>query len=148
MKSVAILLGFLALSGAWASAAEAAPKTYYVQLVRGTDADQKPPEATKAIEGQLAGHFHKVFRWKHYWELGSQQVVVNPGEMRRVRFANGREVQIDLSEPKLRTVAAFENGKLVSRTHAPRGETMTLMGGDREAGTSWFIVVRRDKPGS
>lgn len=148
MKSVAILFVVLALSTARAPAADEAAKTYYVQLVRGTDADQKPPEAKRAIEGHLAGHFHSVFRWKHYWELGSQQVVVNPGEARRVRFANGREVQIDLSEPKLRTVAAFQNGKLMSRTHSPRGEAMTLIGGDRETESAWFIVVRRDKPGS
>jgi hypothetical protein len=63
-------------------------------------------------------------------------------------LANGREVQIDLSEPTLRTVAAFHNGKLVNQTHSPRSEAMTLIGGDREAGNAWFIVVRRDKPGS
>jgi hypothetical protein len=29
----------------------------------------------------------------------------------------------------------------------PAGDAMTLIGGDRDQKSAWFIVVRRDKPG-
>jgi hypothetical protein len=36
----------------------------------------------------------------------------------------------------------------MDRTQIPRGEGMTLIGNGQEKDGPWFIVVRRDKPGS
>jgi hypothetical protein len=35
---------------------------------------------------------------------------------------------------------------LIDRTVEPVSESMTLIGGDRDQSSHWFIVVRRDKP--
>jgi hypothetical protein len=88
-----------------------------------------------------------VFKWKNYWELNRQQVAVIPGGALRVKLGNGREAEIDLRNPKQRRVAAFQNGQLVERTISPAGEAMTIIGGNHDGKSMWFIVVRRDKPG-
>ncbi|MCX6930325.1 MAG: hypothetical protein NT154_45020 [Verrucomicrobia bacterium] len=41
----------------------------------------------------------------------------------------------------------IQNGRVVDRTITPTGEAMTLIGGDHDQKSDWFIVVRRDKPG-
>jgi hypothetical protein len=64
----------------------------------------------------------------------------------RVCLSKEREVEIDLSNRKCRKVTAFENGKVVQRISRPLGEGMTLIGGERDQESAWFIVVRRDKP--
>jgi hypothetical protein len=64
-----------------------------------------------------------------------------------VWLSNGREVEIDLSRRGKRTVTAFQSGRLLDRTIMPAGDAMTLIGGDRDQKSAWFIVVRRDKPG-
>jgi hypothetical protein len=65
----------------------------------------------------------------------------------RARLGNGREVEIDLTHPGKRRVSTYHNGRLIDRTVEPLGESMTLIGGDRDPTSHWFIVVRRDKPG-
>jgi len=57
-----------------------------------------------------------------------------------------REVEIDLSNRNRRKVTAFENGKVIQRAMRPSGEGMTVIGGERDATSAWFIVVRRDRP--
>jgi hypothetical protein len=88
-----------------------------------------------------------VFKCKGYWEMSRQQVALVPGRAARVQLGNGREVEIDLRNPKERRVAAFQNGQLVDRTINAAGEAMTIIGGNRDGKSVWFIVVRRDKPG-
>jgi hypothetical protein len=121
--------------------------TYYVQLIRSSDSEQAPQAESRRVGTKLAGTFCGVLKWKNYWEICQRKAEVIPGRATMVRLSNGREVQIDLSRRGKRTVTAFQNGRLVDRTIVPAGEAMTLIGGDRDQKSAWFIVVRRDKPG-
>ncbi len=141
---VVLILSVLAL-GVEARAGEDAT-TFYVQLVRGTDTGQAPGPRYKRIGPKLAQEFCPVFNCKGFWEIKRRQVAVRPGHAARVELGNGREAEIDLRSPKERTVTAFQNGKLVDRTVSPAGQTMTIIGGNRDRKSVWFIVVRRDKP--
>jgi|ERR1035441_1544700 hypothetical protein len=145
-RSVAILF-ILACALAGETRAGQGVTTYYVQLVRGTETTQPPVPGCKQVGPKLAATFRPVFKWKSYWELNRQQVALGPGQTTRVRLGNGREAEIDLRNPKERRVAAFQNGQLVDRTISPPGEAMTIIGGNRDGKSVWFVVVRRDKPG-
>ena len=136
--------GRLALTGK-ASAGQGAT-TFYVQLIRGTEENRPPVPGCKCVGPRLAETFGPVFRCKGYWEINRQQVAVLPGKAKRVKLGNGREAEIDLSSPKERKVAAFQDGKLVDRLTMPKDDGMTIIGGSREDKSVWFIVVRRDKP--
>ena len=87
-----------------------------------------------------------MFKCRSYWEVCQEQVEVLPGRVARVRLRNDREVEIDLRQPGKRRVAAYRKGKLIDSTVEPASEQMTLIGGDRDETSHWFIAVRRDKP--
>jgi hypothetical protein len=87
-----------------------------------------------------------VLKWKNYWEICQRKAEVIPDRATMVWLSNGREVEIDLRRRGKRTVTAFQNGRLVDRTIVPVREAMTLIGGDRDQKSAWFILVRRDKP--
>jgi hypothetical protein len=128
------------------AAGDTSSTAYYVQLVRGTASDQPPSPGCRPVGPKLAEHFNHVFKWSHYWEICQRQVDVLPGGKARVVLTNGREVEIDLSVRDRRKVKAFQDGKPVDCAIGPIGEHMTLIGGDRDHKSVWFIVVRRDKP--
>jgi hypothetical protein len=136
----------LAIWMATAAGRGAEPVAYYVQLIRGTDQDQSPNPNSKRIQPHLAGAFHSVFKWKSYWEISSRQVALQTGRATRVRLNPEREVEIDLTDPSRRAVTAILNGKKVQRTVSPRSEERTLIGGDRDGTSAWFIVVSRNTP--
>jgi len=129
-----------------AAAETGKPLIYYVQLVRCSDQDQPPEAGSRRVGPLLTERFQCVFRCKSFWEISQQKLEVLPNRTGRVSLRNGRDVEIDLSEPGKRKVSAFHNGKLIDRTVEPVSESMTLIGGDRDQSSHWFIVVRRDKP--
>lgn len=120
--------------------------TYYVQLIRGSDQEQSPVATSKKIAPNLAGAFRSVFKWRTYWEISSHRVDLENGRSTRIRLNPEREVEIDLSIPDRRAVSAFLKGKMVQRTVCPRSENRTLIGGDRDGNSPWFIIVSRSKP--
>ena len=135
----------LALAGL-TSAAEK-PLVYYVQLIRCGDQDGAPEPGSRRIGPKLAERFQCVFRCKTYWEISQEKLEVLPNQRARVRLHNGRDVEIDLKQPGKRRVTTFYRGRLIDSTVEPVSENMTLIGGDRDQASHWFIVVRRDKPG-
>ncbi len=140
------LLALVSLAPLAASSAEQGAITYYVQLIRGSDEDTPPEPGSKRVGPKLAETFKPVFKWKTYWEIKCREVALTPGRATRVRLNDEREVHLDLTDPNHRKVAAFQKGALVERTVSPLGEGMTIIGGDRDKKSAWFIVVRRDKP--
>jgi hypothetical protein len=147
MKRCLIILAFAALGLVAAATAGEKPLTYYVQLIRCSDQNQAPEPGSKRVGPKLTDTFQCVFRCKSYWEIGQQKLDVLPGKVARAHLGNGRDVEIDLTRPGKRRVTTFHNGRLIDRTIETLGENMTLIGGDRDHTSHWFIVVRRDKPG-
>jgi hypothetical protein len=146
MKSYFCIVAFVVFGLTGISRAEEGATTYYVQLIRGT-ADDKPPIRTcRRVGPRLVATLRPVWKWKSYWEICSKSVSLEPGRATRVRLANGREVEIDLSIPTKRKVTAYQNGVAVDRTTLAVGDRMTITGGDRDEQSVWFIVIYRDKP--
>ena len=121
---------------------------YYVQLIRAADSSLPPQADIRPVGAMLATTLHGALRWKHYWEICRNEVNVPIGTTVNLHLPNQRAVQIDLTYPGKRTTVAFQNGKPIDRTVVPMGEGFTLIGGPRTDATAWFIVVRRDKPGT
>lgn len=120
--------------------------TYYVQLIRGNNNSEPPTPDSIAIGPKLSAKLHAVFSWTNYWEIARQEVAIAAGQKARVRLTSEREVEISLATKGQRTVTAFAAGESVGTTTQGVGEEMTIFGGDRENKTSWFIVIRRNKP--
>jgi hypothetical protein len=149
LSPVRRIVGLLVLAGFALAAmgrAEEGAITFYVQLIRGTDDEQAPAPGSKRVGPKLAETFHAVFKWRRYWEISRKEVAVTPGHRAKLQLSNERAVVIDLTDPKTRKVTVFQKGQLVERTTRPVGDAMTLIGGDRDRQSAWFIAVRRDKP--
>ena len=147
MKHFLAILALAGLALAVAATAGEKPLAYYVQLLRCSDQDRPPEPGSRRVGARLSEKFQAVFRCRSYWEINERKVEVAPNRTARARLGNGREVEIDLTQPGKRKVSTFRNGRLIDRTVEPMGESMTLIGGDRDQNSHWFIVVRRDKPG-
>lgn len=145
-RPVIIAIPGLALALALSAGAGQKPLTYYVQLIRCSDQEKAPEPGCHRVGPKLAERFQCVFGCESYWEICQEKVEVLPGRIARVSLRNGRSVEIDLTQTGKRRVAAYCKGHLIDRTVEPTGEHMTLIGGDRDQRSHWFIVVRRDKP--
>ena len=147
MKRGVVILVMLACVLAGKARAGQSATTFYVQLVRGTETTLPPTPGCRRVGPRLAAMFRRVFKWSSYWEMNRQQVALAPGQTARVRLGNDREAEIGLRNPAERKVTAYYKGQLMDRTISPRGEAMTIIGGNRDGRSAWFIVVRREKPG-
>lgn len=129
-----------------ACGAPAEKVTYCVQLIRGSNHDAPPVPGAKPADPKLTKIFRHVFNWKNYWEINRQRLELARGQKTKVRLSKEREVEIDLTDLAKRKVTAFEAGKPVTRSTWPVSNAMTIIGGDRDPNSVWFIVVRRDNP--
>ena len=129
-----------------AVAAESADLVFQVHLIRGTGGELPSPQKGKLVAPKLDAQFRRIFAWKAFWEMHHQQIRLAPGKKARIRLSPQREVEIDLGESGKRAVAAISDGKVISRIRDRIDAPMTLIGGDRDPKSSWFIVVRADKP--
>lgn len=145
-KLLVIVFSAVSLVGGVLVAAEPAERTYWVQLVRGTTDKQPPSSDCKPIGPKISKTFLPVFKWSHYWEMNRQEVKVAVGDKKMVRLNPQRSIEIDLTDNTKRKVTAFEGDKPVFKVVDPIGNAMSIIGGDRDTNSSWFIVVRRDKP--
>jgi hypothetical protein len=145
---VVSILTLLALTVGGVTLAEEHAIKYFVQLVRGTDSDKPPPQGGKRVGAKLEKIFRCSLKWTNYWELCRHEVLVPPGRAAKVRLSKEREVEVGLTATGKRMVRSFRNGKLTQQTVGPIGESMTLIGEVNDPRSVWFIVVRRDEPGS
>ena len=127
-------------------AVQAQSKTYYVQLIRGTD--QAGPQETswKPIGPKLSNRLAPIFRWKKYWEVNRQPISVDFGKTSRSRLSDVRQVEIEMINPSELEIRLFVKGKLTQTSRQLTHTPMTIIGGDRTRDESWFVIVRRDKP--
>ncbi len=146
MKWLLCLLLLSPLGLIQAPAADTERITYHIQLVRGNN-EAKPPDAkSRPIGPKLSNELSRVFAWKSYWEVSRHQVELGPLSRTKMKLSPEREVEIDLTVPGKRKVIAYSDGKPVTEMIRPVGQKMTIIGGDRDPHSAWFIVVRRDKP--
>jgi hypothetical protein len=127
-------------------AADVQKATFYVQLIRGSDAD-KPENPTWAPVGpKLDKNLRAVFRWKNYWEVKRETITVSSAKAARLHLTREREVELKLLDPPNVRIRLFNNGEMTRCSHQPIGEHMSILGGESKTGECWFVVVRRDNP--
>lgn len=125
-------------------AADAPKAVHTVQLIRGDDEDKPPAPEAKVVGTRLSTKLRPLFRWKSYWEIQHQKIELAPGEKTKVRLNRDREVEVDLTEAGKRKVTVSQGGKQLARSIRGSGEAMTIIGGERDAHSVWFVVVRVD----
>jgi hypothetical protein len=148
MRTRWLVLVIVMISGGQAAEmrAEGQQLTYYVQLIRGTDHEHRQEASWKPIGPKLSSRLSPVFRWKHYWEVSRHHLPVEHGKAQRCRLSDVREVEIELVNPSEIEIKLYSNGRLAQKSRQLVRTHMGIMGGERTADESWFVVVRRDEP--
>jgi hypothetical protein len=147
MKAMAFAVAALLVGAHVAAGASPEGTTFYLQLIQGTDADT-PPVTGATLVGDALGHRLEMFRWKNYWEVKRQTVQLKTGAKIRRPMTHRRDVEIALMTPTDMTVCIYTDGKLTRKRAQPIETSFYIAGGDNDEAQSWFIVVRRDKPGN
>ncbi len=136
---VALMGVFLALNPCATAAAET---KFQARLVWGTD-EMKPDKANlKEIDDKTKEKLKAVFKWKNYFEVDAQTVVVLPNELKKVKMSNKCDIEIqDLGEDGFE-VKLFGEGKLTKKVKQvfPSGDCLVLAGDDKNA-NAWFVML-------
>jgi hypothetical protein len=119
---------------------------FYLQLVRGNDEDSPPTQGSKPVGPKLAEKLQTVFKWKNYWELKRDLVVVQCGQKIRKPLSAERQVEIELLDKNTVKVRIYLNGHLSRCRTQPSKGAFLIAGGDKGQSESWFVIVRRDEP--
>jgi hypothetical protein len=146
MKRLLILFALLLTGPGCQPTTEAPGLTFYLQLVRGNDQDAPPTTDAKPVGPKLSERLRSVCKWKRYWELKSDSVVVKPGQKVRKRMSPEREVEVELLDSRSIAARIYLNGELTRSRTQPAEAAFFIAGGDKGENQSWFIVVRRDRP--
>lgn len=146
MRWIASLAVIGALAIVRANGAEETSARFYVQLVRSANNHEALPPGVRPIGAKLKEKFGSPFKAGNYWETKREEVVVRPGHATKVALSPERSVEIGISGNR-RTVTTYYNGRATERRSGPKGDGMTLIG-DNRGGALWFVVVRKDRPGS
>ncbi len=144
-KSMALALLLLLVAGCH-RATQTSGTPLYVQLVRGNDQDAAPAPGSKPVGPVLDEKLKSVFRWKHYWELKNDVVVVQPGQRVRRRLTADRELEIRLLNPQHLCVRLYFKGHPTRERFQPLSDAFYVTGGEHGEDEAWFVVVRKDKP--
>lgn len=147
MKPLPVFLALILAASANA-ADKAKPVIYSVQLISATEENRPPVPGSKPVDPKLDKCLHAAFKFKNFWEINRQNVPIVAGKKAITRLTSERQVEIDLTEPGKRKVTAFDRGKSFFREVRPLGRAATIIGGDHDSQSVWFIIVRRNEPGS
>jgi len=140
-----MMLCLLALVSLRGNAAAEEGRTYYFQLLCGSDKELPPKADAKPIGAKLRSQLEARFRWKSYAELTHGQCTVSDFKTTTIKLPERREMQLELSG---KTIEArlYRDGQMVRKAREHADSRSLIMGGDQGRNDSWFIVVRRDKP--
>ncbi len=145
-KLATLLAVFVFANAGPTLAVEPQARTFYVQMVHGSDSAQPPVPQATLIGPKLSQRLRAVFPWKSYWELKRASVKLEPGRKTRTRMTPDREVEIRYVSGEQLEIQIFREGK-PTRLHRQAASTpFWIVGGDKAERQSWFIVVRQDKP--
>jgi hypothetical protein len=140
------LLALLLIGAPAVKAADVAPITFYIQLIRGSDQDTPPLPDAHLIGDKLNRRLHDIFKWKNYWEVKREAVTLKQGMGVRKKMSPERDVEITWTGDKNMVVSIYTNGKVTRKRQQSTENTFYIAGGDNDATESWFIIVRRDNP--
>jgi hypothetical protein len=120
-------------------------RTYYFQLICGSDKELPAKTGAKPVGPKLRSQFETKFRWKNWAELSHGECMLAENETRTIKLPEKREMQLELSGKTLE-VRLYRGGQLVRRTRGNAETESVIMGGDQGRDEAWFIVIRHDKP--
>src|SRR3954463_11405930 len=121
-------------------------RTYYYQMVCGSDKDLSKKPGAKPIGTKLRSQLETRFRWNHFAELTHGECVLpsDHGSV-AVKLPEHRELRLHRNGDRLEA-QLLRNGQVVRTTRAAVDLEPVIMGGGQVQEGCWFVILRSDKP--
>lgn len=122
---------------------QADPVTVQARLVLGTSKEQKDQmEVSAGIKGKLA----RVFKWKHYYELNSEQMNIADAATKSAKLSRAAQIKVTNKKNNKVAVALFCKGKmLVQKNQNLKPGSHMVLAGNSASDSAWFIVLTKSK---
>ncbi len=124
--------------------ASAAERRLEARLIWGTNEEKSPNAQHKKLDADIARRLEAIpFKWRNYFEVNRQTIVINDQSYTRTRMSPECEIEVkDKGDSKV-TVKLYGKGVLVKRVDKglPKGEILNI-GGDANGSNAWMILVR------
>jgi hypothetical protein len=121
------------------------------QLIWGTN-DPKPKDGDCTdVDSALKARLSRVFKWQNYFQIKALDILVPPGDAKRVRMSDKCELELKLVDDFTLEVKLFGEGKLVKTVRQSvqtlrQGELSILAGDSKDRfGDAWFVVLSLPK---
>jgi len=115
------------------------------QLIWGTNADKSPDAAHKPVDKVTAEKLRNVFKWKNYFLVNKQNVVIPSRATKQITLSKQCSVEItELPGPKVE-VKLIGDHKPVNKTvkGLSKGERIVIAGDDKNE-TAWFVIITQN----
>jgi hypothetical protein len=112
-------------------------------LIWGCDEEKPSDPKIKPVSPELAKRLRGIFKWKHYFEVKSEDAKIVGGGMKKFVLSNKCTVDVK-NDGKTYEAKLYGEGKLLKTINQPMkaGEPDTVLAGDIKDATAWFVVLR------
>ncbi|MDP6679053.1 MAG: hypothetical protein QGG72_09140 [Verrucomicrobiota bacterium] len=143
MKHLTAMAAALLLATTAHVTVQADPVTVQARLVLGTSKEQKDQmEVSAGIKGKLA----RVFKWKHYYELNSEQMNIADAATKSAKLSRAAQIKVTNKKNNKVAVALFCKGKmLVQKNQNLKPGSHMVLAGNTASDSAWFIVLTKSK---
>lgn len=150
---MALMIGLMSVAlGYGGHPAQAAELNLRVRLVWGTDEEKPKDTNCKELDPATKKKLGGVFKWKNYFEITEQKVLLSGKESKRPKLSQKCELEITHLDDATIEIKLIGEGKL-TKTLRPsvkalqQGEMAVLAGDDKDKfGDAWFVIITAPKP--
>src|SRR4051794_1540267 len=89
-------------------------KTYYFQLISGSNKELEPNSKAKPVGSKLRSQLETKFRWKTYAEVSHGECTLSERKVTTIKLPGKREMQLEL-HGKLIEARLYRDGQLVRK---------------------------------
>jgi hypothetical protein len=112
------------------------------QLIWGTNEEKPAGKDLKEIDLVLQKKLRSIFKWKNYFEVNRQFIVVADPGTGKARLSDKCVIEVEHFGNQDVEVKLFGQGKLVGRLRETLSKTKSIvLAGDDKRDTAWFVVV-------
>jgi len=143
---------FLTTMGVGLTETRAGDLKLRAQLIWATDEEKPKDKKLKEVESKLADKLRRFYKWKNYFEVSSQNVILPPNAPQKLAMSRKCELElkrVDEATIELKLVGEGKHVKTVRQRVKPllEGEYSIFGGDDKDKdGDAWFVVISLAAP--
>jgi len=122
------------------------------QLIWATDEEKPKDKKLNEVESKLADKLRRFYKWKNYFEVSNQNVILPPNAPQKLAMSRKCELElkrVDGATIELKLVGEGKHVKTFRQRVKPLldGEYLIFGGDDKEKdGDAWFVVIALATP--